>query len=150
MTKRLVCLAAPIAALLLFAGCNTFERRARKKSAVFATLDAATQTRLKDGRLEIGDTTDMAYLAFGVPDETRDQTTTDGTALVWLYRRRWQEYRGETVIGYQPIATTDPKTGAPAVVYAPLQRSLYQNREEERLRLTFKDGKLTVIERPKP
>ncbi len=136
--------------LLMVTGCASFERRAREKPAVFAALDAATQARLKDGRVEIGDTSDMAYLALGEPGETRDQTTVEGTAIVWIYHRRWQEYRGEEVVGYRAVTTADPKTGAPAVAYVPLQRSLYQDREEERLRLTFKDGKLTVIERPKP
>ena len=141
--------AALLFALLALAGCANFEHRAKEKAAVFAALDASTQARLRDGRVEVGDTLDMAYLALGAPGETRDQTTSDGTALVWIYHRRWQEYRGEAVVGYQPIATTDPKTGAPATVYAPVQRSLYQDREEERLRLTFKAGRLAVIERPK-
>jgi hypothetical protein len=147
--KRLSCPAFLVLALLTFAGCATFERRAKEKAAVFAALDAPTQARLRDGRVEIGDTLDMAYLALGTPGETRDQTTADGIALVWIYHRRWQEYRGEAVVGYQPVPTTDPKTGLPATVYAPVHRSLYQDREEERLRLTFKDGKLAVIERPK-
>lgn len=147
---RLRPLLATLLATLALAGCATFEKRAQEKSAVFAALDAATQARLKDGRVEIGDTADMAYIALGAPGETRDQVTADGGAVVWIYQRHWQEYRGEAVVGYHAVPTTDPKTGLPTTFYAPVQRSIYQDREEERLRLTFKDGRLTVIERPKP
>ena len=131
-------------------GCNTFERRAKEKTAVFAALDAPTQARLKDGHLQLGDTADMVYIALGEPDEKRDQVTADGSAIVWIYRARWEEYRGEAVVGYRPIAVTDPKTGTPTVLYQPVERSAYRQREEERLRVTFKDGKVSVLERPKP
>jgi hypothetical protein len=148
MRQRLPLTLLLVAALAL-AGCSTFEKRAQEKAAAFAALDSAAQARLKTGRLVIGDTADMAYIALGAPAETRNQTTADGAAVVWIYTRSWQEYRGEAVVGYRAVPTTD-KTGAPAMIYQPVRQSIYQDREEERLRLTFKDGKLTVIERPKP
>jgi hypothetical protein len=92
----------------------------------------------------------MVYIALGEADEKHDQVSADGTAVVWVYNRYWQEYRGERVMGYRAISTTDQKTGTPTVFYEPIQQSVYQDREEERLRVTLKDGKVTVIERPKP
>jgi hypothetical protein len=138
--------------LLLFwaalaAGCSTFQGRATEKAAVFGALDPATQARLKDGRLQPGDTVDMAYIALGEPDEKRDQLTAEGSAVVWIYHTYWRDYQGEEVVGYQPVRPGSPKAGPP--LYAPVTHSVYQDREEEYLRVTFKDGKVTVIERPK-
>ena len=137
------------ALVFLLSGCNTFEKRVKEKATVFVALDAATQARLKAGQVNIGDSTDMAYIALGVPDEAHDQASAEGAAVVWVYNRRWQEYQGERVLGYRASNGTDPKTGAPTVYYQPVAQSVYRDREEERLRVTFKDDKITVIERPK-
>src|SRR5476651_2705474 len=118
---------AALLALLALAGCSTFERRAQEKSAAFAALDASTQARLKDGHLALGDTADMAYIALGEPDEKHDQVSAEGTAVVWVYNRHWQEYSGERVMGYRAINAADPKTGAPTVFYEPVQQSVYQD-----------------------
>ena len=139
-----------LALAMAFAGCSTFASRAREKATVFAHLDAATRVRLEQGHLQLGDTTDMVYIALGGPEVTHDQESAEGAAVVWIYKTHWQEYRGESVVGYHAINATDPKTGAPQVYYEPVQQSLYQDREEEHLRITFRDGKVTVIERPKP
>ncbi len=142
----------PLAALLVtlvLGGCSTFEKRAQEKAAIFAALDAPTQARLKAGEVGLGDSADMVYLALGAPDEKHGQVSAEGETVVWIYLRHWQEYRGERVMGYHAITATDPRTGTPTVLYEPLEQSIYQDREEERLRVTLKDGKVTVIERPK-
>ena len=147
---RLFLSLAALAFTFLLAGCTTFEKRAEEKSAVFAALDEPARARLKAGRIELGDTTDMVYIALGTPGATHDQVTADGNAIVWIYHSHWQEYGGERVTGYRAVTTTASGSGTPTVIYQPVQESIYQDREEERLRLTLKDGKVTVIERPKP
>jgi hypothetical protein len=141
-------LAALLASISL-AGCATFEHRAREKATVFAALTPETQARLKAGKVGLGDTADMVYLALGTPDERRDQATTEGAAVVWIYRRVWQEYRGERVTGYHAVSVPATGGGPPTVIYHPVEQSIYQDREEERLRVTIKDGKVTVIETPR-
>ncbi len=135
-----------LALMALAAGCSTFQGRATEKAVVFSALDPATQARLKEGLLQIGDTMDMAYIALGEPDEKRDQISAAGGAVVWIYHRFWQDYQGEALVGYRTI-----RAGGPGVapLYAPVTEGVYQGREEEYLRVTFKDGKVTVIERPK-
>jgi hypothetical protein len=137
-------------AVLLLAGCATFEKRAQEKSAVFASLDETTRARLKAGRIELGDTADMVYIALGTPGATHDQVSAEGNAVVWIYHRYWQEYKGERVTGYRTVTTTTAGSITPTVSYQPVQESIYQDREEERLRVTLKDGKVTVLERPTP
>jgi hypothetical protein len=130
---------------LLTAGCSTFQGRATERAAVFGALDPATQARLKEGLIQLGDTMDMAYIAVGEPDEKHDQLSAEGHAVVWIYHIYWQDYVGEDLVGYHRI---HPASGSPPVV-APVTHSMYQGHEEEYLRLTFKEGKVSVIERPK-
>ena len=149
---KLRSLLAPLfAAVALFAvaGCSTFESRSKQKAAVFNTLDAATQARLKAGEIRVGDTTDEVYISLGQPDEKRDTTAAAGKTSRWIYNRYWQEYEGEAFVGSRPVYVKNPTTGAVSVYYEPVRRPVYASRTEARLRITFHDGRVTVIERPK-
>ena len=138
-----------LAVAVLATGCSTFQSRAKEKAGVFSALDAPTRARLKQGHLQLGDTMDMAYIALGEPDDTHDQLSADGRAVVWIYNHYWQEYSGERVAGYSPVSAPDPKTGVPTVFYEPVEQSVYQDHVEEALRVTFKNDKVTMIEQPK-
>ncbi len=57
-----------VAAVLLAAGCvSTQSARIQEKSAVFASLTPRQQQLIKAGRVKVGFTTDMVYLALGKP-----------------------------------------------------------------------------------
>ena len=135
--------------LFTFAGCSTFQNRAKQKAAVFNTLDTATQARLESGEIRVGDNMDAVYIALGFPDEKRVQTTAKEQNTVWIYNRYWQEYRGDVFQGSRPIAIKDPSTGATRIFYDPVFRPVYENRTQERLRVTFKDNQVSVIEQTK-
>ena len=136
-------------ALLAVTGCSTFESRSKQKAAVFNSLDTATQERLKTGDILVGDTTDEVYIALGKPDEQRNTTTAAGQTTRWIYNRYWQEYQGEAFVGSRPVYVKNPTTGAVTVYYEPVRQPVYANRSQERLRITFKDDRVTVVERPK-
>ena len=138
-----------VAALLTLAGCNTFEHRAKQKASVFAALDAATRTRLQNGEIRLGDTPDEVYIALGRPDEKKALTSERNETSLWIYNRYWQEYQGEAFVGSRPVYVKNPTTGAVTVYYEPVRQPIYVNRSQERLRITFKDGKVSVVERPK-
>ena len=133
---------------LLSAGCNTFERRAEKKAAVFQTLDTATQARLQAGQLLVGDTEDMVFIALGKPDEKRERTTPEARTTTWVYNRYWQEYRGEAIVGSRRVEVRN-KAGGVSYYYEPIRQPVYETREQERLRVTFAGGKVSVIEQAK-
>lgn len=134
---------------LMLAGCNTFERRAEKKAAVFSALPPADQARLEKKVIHVGDTLDMVYIALGEPDEKKQSTTAAGQSTTWIYNRYWQEYQGEAYGGYVRRVVRDPKTGAASVYYEPVSRPVYANRKQPVLRIVFADGKATVIEEAK-
>lgn len=130
----------------LLAGCSTFERRSEEKSDVFNMLDDATRQRLKERQLAVGDTFDMVYIALGAPDEKRDKVTQQGSATTWIYNAYWQEYQGEVLLGYRRYTVYDKEAKVYRVYVEPVRESVYRSRAEERLRVQFEDGRVTVIE----
>ncbi len=131
------------------AGCSTFERRAEEKSATFNQLDEATRQRLKERDITVGDTQDMVYIALGVPDEKRDRLSMDGSETTWVYNAYWQEYQGQALVGYRRHVVFDPGSRRYRVYYTPVSQSVYAEREEERIRVTFNNGKVSSIEQVK-
>jgi hypothetical protein len=138
-----------LAAVLLVAGCSTFETRSKEKSYVFTSLDPATQERLKNRIIHVDDNEDMVYIALGVPDEKKESVTPAGRATTWIYNAYWQEYRGTALVGYRRFVYYDPATKSYRVYYEPVREAIYVPRVEERIRITFQNGKVTVVEQVK-
>lgn len=138
-----------VLALALLAGCSTFNDRAKEKAAVFSRLDAATQENLRQGIVEVGYTPDMVYIALGDPDATRERVTADGKEETWIYQALSTEYRGQSTVGYRRWVTYDPERKVLWTYYEPVNVNVYQDHIEDRIRITFKDGKVTVIEQVK-
>jgi hypothetical protein len=139
-----LCLGLLLAGLL--SGCSTYGSRSREKAAAFAALDAGTQMRLKERRIQVGDTEDMVYIALGRADERRGSLDALGNSAVWIYVNRWDEYRGTVVTGYNRHTVTDPKTGKTTVSIEPITEPVYERRTEERLRIYFTSGLVNAVE----
>jgi hypothetical protein len=136
--------------LLLASGCNTFKRRAEEKASVFSALDPATQARLEARQIEVGDTQDMVYIALGVPDEKREQNTPASRTATWIYSAYWQEYQGTRLVGFRRDVVYDPGSKSYRVYHTPDYQPIYAPRMEERVRITFQDGRVTVVEQASP
>ncbi|HRJ47004.1 MAG TPA: hypothetical protein PKY38_06560 [Opitutaceae bacterium] len=132
--------------LVLLAGCSTIDRRIEEKAAVFASLDPATQEQLRQGMVEVGYDTDMVYIALGRPDERRERVTAAGREQVWIYSTYFQEYVGTTTMGYRRYVTVHPRTGERIIYFEPIRTDIYRDRVDERIRITFINGRVTVIE----
>jgi hypothetical protein len=80
---------AALSAGLLLAGCLTnqqlIENRIRQKAAAFGALPAEAQQRVREGRVDVGDPADAAWLAFGPPDRTYSRAFAGFTNEVWSY-----------------------------------------------------------------
>lgn len=138
-----------IAALLGLAGCSTFEKRAEQKADVYTRLDAATQGKLKQGLVEIGYSPDMVYIALGSPDQRNETVTTQGRKEIWIYNSYYSEYRGSEHLGYRRYVDYNPVTKKYFIYYEPVRVDVYRDHVEERIRITFEDGKVTMIEQAK-
>ncbi len=149
MKSRLLALLCGAALLALLAGCQTVDTRIKEKPEVFARLDKVAQDKIKQGIIEIGYTPDMVWLALGAPSEKREKITAEGRAEIWVYSTYYDDYSGFAPMGYHRRVYFDPVIGAYRVYYRPLYAGSYAVEKEERIRITFKDGKAAVIEQNK-
>ncbi len=145
---RLLSSVALLAGLVL-AGCSTVDSRIKEKASTFAALDAETQQKLRQSIIEIGQTPDMVYIALGGPDEQVERTTAAGKQLVWVYQTYRQEWAGRERAYYGRRMIFDPRTGRYFMYWEPVYADYYSEHVEDRLRVTFQDGKVSVIEQVK-
>lgn len=139
-----------LAALFTLAGCSTFESRAKEKASAFAALDPATQARLEAKEIRIGDTPDMVYIALGKPSEKQEKITATGRTGTWIYTAYWEEYQGTRLVGYRRDVIYNPSTKSYQVYHTPDYQPVYVPRAEDRLRITFEGGLVTVVEQALP
>lgn len=130
-------------------GCDTFNKRANEKSEVFDTLPAATQKRLERGKINVGDSEDLVYIALGNPDEKRQVSRSDGTESVWIYRSYWEQYEGTAWVGWRRVIVPAAGGRGFAVFHEPVTQDVYRTRVDEVIRVTFKGGVVTTVDQSK-
>jgi hypothetical protein len=135
--------------LLAVTGCQTVDTRIKEKPEVFASLDKAVQDKIKQGIIEIGYTPDMVYLALGSPSEKREKITKEGQSEIWVYSTYYDDYSGVSPLGYHRRVYFDPMINAYRIYYSHVYADTYAVEKEERIRVTFHDGKAVVIEQSK-
>ena len=141
-------LVATFAALVL-ASCSTVESRIGEKSAAFAALDEPTQQKLRQSIIEVGYSPDLVYIALGAPSEKLRKTTGLGAEETWVYRSYYEEWAGQVLSHYQRWVSYDSNTKRYYVSYEPVYADVYRAREEELIRVSFLDGKVSAIEQNK-
>ena len=139
--------------LLLFAsGCQTVESRIKEKPTVFASVDQTTQEKIKQGVIGLGYTQDMVYLALGNPDQIRESVTASAHTLIWIYNSYSVHYDGVAMMGYYGSPYYPyyyPYRRGPYGYYGyyyPPFADAYHSEVEERIRVTFNEGKVTAID----
>lgn len=133
--RSLLPLTLAAVALSALVGCNTFDSRAREKSATFESLTPDTQERLQRGSINVGDTQDMVYIALGTADEKRQVSTADGTSQTWIYRSYWEQYQGSQWVGWRRVIV--PTGRGYAIFHEPITRDVYSSRVDEIIRVSF-------------
>ena len=143
--------AAALSATLLFAltGCDTFNSRAKEKSATYDSLSPKAQQRLEKGRIHVGDTPDMVYIALGTPDEKRERSTTANEQTTWIYRTYIEQYEGTVWGGYHRMIGPGFGGGGYIIYQEPISQDIYRDRVDEVIRVTFVGGKVTVVDQVK-
>jgi hypothetical protein len=136
---------AAVAAFSL-AGCDTFQSRAREKSATYEALPSGTQERLQRGAINVGDTPDMVYIALGHPDEKRQTTTNDGTSETWIYRTYWEQYEGTAWAGWRRIIVPAANGRGYVIFHEPVRREIYSTHADEVIRVTLNRGAVVSVE----
>lgn len=138
-----------LAAALGLAGCSTVDKRIEEKSAAFAAYPAEIRDNLRKGIVEIGYTPDQVYIALGKPDDKRERLTAQGRELTWIYHSYHEDYRGTALVGYRRLIAYDPVRKRNYVYWEPAVVDVYRGRIDERIRISFQDDKVAVIEQAK-
>lgn len=136
VTTALVALTA-----LVLVACATPQRRIQDHPQIYAKATPEQQTLISQGRIAMGFTPEFVRLALGTPDRVTQHTDKTGTQTVWHY----VDYRGNvTYVGafgfggpWYPFY--GPFFGPSVIVQQP--------RDDDRLRVTFDDGKVSDINR---
>jgi len=149
MNQRLLRTLLLAASLGFITGCQTVESRIKERPEVFANVDKATQDKIKQGIIDLGYTEDLVYVALGAPDQKRETVNADGKTVTWIYNTYYDRYNGTGFAGYHRSVYYDPYLRAYRMYYRPVFADTYTQEREERIRITFKNGKATVIEQAK-
>ena len=135
MTTRLAL--AALALALALAGCSTPDSRIEKNSAAFASYPPTAQAKIRAGEVEIGFTGEMVTLALGKPDRVLRRQTAEGESAVWIYADKSPTFGFGVGIG----GGGHHSGGGVAV------GTSTGGDREDRLRVIFKAGKVTAVER---
>lgn len=149
MNHRLLRTFMLASSLGFLAGCQTVETRIKEKPEVFASVDKATQAKIKQGIIELGFTEDLVYVALGAPDQKRETVNASGKTITWIYNTYYDRYEGTGFAGYHRSVYYDPYLRAYRMYYRPVFADSYTQEKEELIRIVFQDGKVTVIEQAK-
>jgi len=137
------------ASLGFITGCQTVESRIKEKPGVFASVDKATQDKIKQGIIDLGYSEDLVYVALGDPDQKRETVTADGKTVTWIYSTYYERRDGTGLVGYHRSVYYDPYLRAYRMYYRPVFADTYTQEKEERIRIVFRNGKAVVIEQAK-
>jgi uncharacterized protein YaeQ len=144
--RSLILLTCLTAIVLALSGCNTLDQRIKERRGTFDSLDAATQERLRTGRVALGDSEDALYIALGHPDERRIRENAQGRSELWIYTRSFRVHEGTAVTGYSRRMLRDRSGRVVAVSYDPVVADFSRIETEPVLTLTLREGLLVEIE----
>lgn len=129
-------------ALALLAGCANPGARIKDNPAAFSGLPPEQQALVQKGEIGLGMPEAAVELALGRPDRVTEHTDASGLTRIWHYTDveyadnpgiyPWYPYAYRRQYLYDPFLY--PGYFAPAI-------------ETDRVRVVFKDGKVTAIER---
>lgn len=136
-------------AFVLLVGCSTINSRIQDNAVYFNSLPLESQERIRKGIVEVGDTTDMVYIAMGAPSEKRSTRSSTRDREVWVYKVHYQDWVGRAFIGYRRVVVYDEKTKKHYVYREAVYEDIYRDRTEERIRIEFERGVVTAIEQRK-
>lgn len=127
--------------LLLFtaAGCATTPpARIEKNRPAFDSYSAEVQEKIRAGNVDLGFTPPMVRFALGEPERELRRASAAGEEDVWVYRRPAAGFGFGLGIG-----GGGGRTGYGAGV----SLSTATNSDEDAMRIIFREGKVTAIEK---
>jgi hypothetical protein len=122
----------------LLAGCATTPAdRIARAPATFAAWPAAVQVRVRAGEVALGFTPEQVRMALGAPDRILTRATAHGTEETWIYGER--RSRMSIGLGLGGGGRSGYVSGGTVIRTGGWHRG-------SRLRVTFADGRVSVLE----
>jgi hypothetical protein len=128
-----------LASVALLAACSsTPDSRIAKHQAAFGGYPAAVQQKIRAGEVDVGFTPEMVRLALGEPTREFNRQTESGTAEVWVYHNNSPRFSFGVGLGGAVGRHSSAGVGVSTSTggYDP----------EEKMRVEFRDGRVTAIE----
>lgn len=132
-----------LAVALLLAGCSTPASRIKKNPELFNSLPPDVQANVKQGKIEVGYSTDAVRLALGQPRRVYTRKTGSGTVQVWAYTSEYTTTDRQRV---NARVSGRDSTGALRTFTDWVWVDVEQRHEYDRLRVEFENDKVTAIE----
>ncbi len=129
--------------LLLALGCASPDSRIKKHPDLFNAFPPDVQEEVRQGRVHIGYTPDMVFIALGKADREYTRRTADGVTEVWSYTAHYTSTSRELVDGRFRVRDT---RGQIHTVRDSVWVDVPVKHEYERLRLEFREGAVFAIE----
>jgi hypothetical protein len=129
--------------VLLTAGCASIDSRIKKNQAVFNSFPTEVQALVRQEKVRVGFTSEMAAIALGLPRRKYKRTTAAGDTEIWAYVER--KTRSETVPVRSRFSYQD-SNGRYRRAYDTDYVTVDSYVEFDRLRLEFVNGKIEAIE----
>lgn len=137
MKFPILCFTAALVALsFVVAGCSTTDSRIKDHQAAFNAAPADVQTKIREGKVEVGFTEEQVLMALGAPDRRYTRTTASGTTEVWAYDDHKPSFSfgvgvagggGGTMVGGGAVVGTG-------------------DRHSDKLRVVLSGGRVTALE----
>jgi hypothetical protein len=145
MSKSAACLL--FAAAVLVPGCATPVSRIRRNPETFAAFAPEVQENVRQGRIRVGYTVDMVFIALGAPDRKYERLTEGGSTEIWTYTGAY--YTTDST----PVEARCWVRGAHGGLHLFRDRvwaDISVRHEYATLRVEFRDEKVTAIETLRP
>lgn len=135
------------AAFLGVAGCNTRATRLAREPELFSSLDSATREKIARGEIDLGYTPELVRLALGEPSEQSASPDDGSGQTTWVYRTFHRDPKDIIAGGYRRRVVFDPVLRSETVIVEPIDDRLAAKLAPQSLRVTFRDGRVSLIER---
>jgi hypothetical protein len=142
--KKLIQLPLLFSAVLLLGACSTVSSRINEKAPLFYSLDANTRAKIAHGDVDLGFTPDMVYIALGEPDLKRSIRAANSQGEQWIYRSYYDAYDDSGFVGYHRWYA--PYGRYYRVYWEPVYTDFYHEVPQDDIRVTFRDGKVVMID----
>jgi hypothetical protein len=138
-----------LGAVLLLGACSTISSRIEEKAPLFYSLDETTRAKISHGDIDVGYTPDMVYIALGHPDLKRESVSAQGRTEQWIYRSYYEDYVGPRYVGFHRWHSYHPYGRFHRVYWAPVYTDVYRHSAQDDIRITFREGKVVLIDQVK-